>query len=235
MSISQTYRGYTAAEAPLDARIQFIRRTYLHLTGAIGTFVALSAMFYQAGIGEAIVRALSGSQMFWLLILGGFVVVGYVAQAMARSQAGIGMQYAGLGLYSAAEALIFTPLIWIAAKGYPGVLPTATLVTLLTFGALSVYVLVSNKDFSFLGPAIVMVSMVALGLIIASALFGFSMGIWFSGAMILLACGSILFSTSKVLHQYRTDQPVAAALELFAALALLFWYVLRIFMEMNRR
>jgi uncharacterized protein len=46
-----------------------------------------------------------------------------------------------------------------------------------------------------------------------------------------LASGYILYNTSNVLHHYRTDQHVGAALELFAALALLFWYVLRIFMS----
>jgi FtsH-binding integral membrane protein len=31
------------------------------------------------------------------------------------------------------------------------------------------------------------------------------------------------------LHHYRTDQHVAAALALFASVALLFWYVLQLF------
>jgi FtsH-binding integral membrane protein len=46
--------------------------------------------------------------------------------------------------------------------------------------------------------------------------------------MILFASGAILYSTSKVMHEYETHQHVAAALELFAAVALLFWYVLRV-------
>jgi FtsH-binding integral membrane protein len=33
------------------------------------------------------------------------------------------------------------------------------------------------------------------------------------------------------LHHYRTDQYVAAALALFASVALLFWYVLQLFMN----
>ena len=33
----------------------------------------------------------------------------------------------------------------------------------------------------------------------------------------------------------RTDQHVGAALELFASVALLFWYVLRLLMSLNRR
>jgi len=235
MSVSQTYRGYVAAEAPLDERIQFVRRTYLCLSCAIGAFVAISVLFYQAGVGLTIARAIAASPMGWLLVLGGFVVVGYMAQAMARSRSGPGTQMAGLALYAAAEALIFSPLIWIAAQVAPGALPTAALLTLLTFGSLSIYVLVSNKDFTVLGPAIFMASIIALGVIVAGVIFGFNLGIWFSGAMILLAAGSILFTTSKVLRYYPVDQPIAAALELFAAVALLFWYILRIVMELQRR
>ena len=43
-----------------------------------------------------------------------------------------------------------------------------------------------------------------------------------------LACGFILYDTSNVIHRFRTDQHVAAALELFASLAYLFYHVLRI-------
>ena len=50
----------------------------------------------------------------------------------------------------------------------------------------------------------------------------------FCGALVILACGFILYDTSNVLHHYRTDQHVGAALELFASLALLFYYILRI-------
>ena len=56
----------------------------------------------------------------------------------------------------------------------------------------------------------------------------------FSYAMIALACGYILYDTSNVLHNYRTDQYVAAALALFAAVMLLFWYVLRILLDRRR-
>jgi FtsH-binding integral membrane protein len=49
--------------------------------------------------------------------------------------------------------------------------------------------------------------------------------------MIVLASGYILYDTSNVLHRYRTDQHVAAALALFASVAILFWYVLRLFMS----
>jgi FtsH-binding integral membrane protein len=49
--------------------------------------------------------------------------------------------------------------------------------------------------------------------------------------MIVLASGYILFYTSNILRHYRTDQHVAAALALFSAIALLFWYVVRLILQ----
>ena len=64
-----------------------------------------------------------------------------------------------------------------------------------------------------------------------SILFGFNLGNLFAGVMIALAAAYILYYTSNVLHHYRLDQYVAASLALFAAVALLFWYVLQLFMS----
>ena len=72
--------------------------------------------------------------------------------------------------------------------------------------------------------------LVALGIIMLSIFMGFSLGLFFSGAMVLLASASILWSTSNIIPHYGTEQYVAASLGLFASVALLFWYVLRILM-----
>ena len=70
---------------------------------------------------------------------------------------------------------------------------------------------------------------------ISGVIFNFDLGFFFSGLMIGLASAYILYDTSNVLHRYRTEQYVAAALALFASVALLFWYILRLMMELNRR
>jgi FtsH-binding integral membrane protein len=49
--------------------------------------------------------------------------------------------------------------------------------------------------------------------------------------MVALAGGAILYDTSNVLHHYPEDRYVAAALELFASVALMLWYVLRLFLS----
>ncbi|MDP7347421.1 MAG: Bax inhibitor-1 family protein, partial [Phycisphaeraceae bacterium] len=143
------------------------------------------------------------------------------------------LQYAGLSLYVVAQAIIFVPLIYIGLQ-YNGVIETAALITVLLFFGLTFVVFLTRKDFSFLRGILIFAGIAALGLIVCSIIFGFSLGLVFSVVMVSLACGYILYDTSNVLHHYRIGQHVAAALALFASVALLFWYVLRIVIGMNR-
>jgi len=115
------------------------------------------------------------------------------------------------------------------------VIPTAGILTLLLFAALTAIAFVTKKDFSFLGGILMIGGFVALGVIICSAIFGFQLGLFFSAIMVLFAAGAILYDTSKVMHYYQPGQHVAASLELFASVALLFWYILQIVMSMSRR
>jgi len=62
-------------------------------------------------------------------------------------------------------------------------------------------------------------------------LIGFNLGTYFSMAMIGFAGASILYDTSKILKTYPEDRYIAAALELFASIALMLWYVLRFFLS----
>lgn len=231
----QYYGGMSAVEAPAEARLAFIRRTYLHVAGAMFAFVAISALLYQAGVSEAILRFVAAMPFSWLLILGGFALLGWMAKALAHNAQSMGMQYGGLALYVVAESLIFAPLFFLANTVAPGVLPKAAGLTLAVFAGLSFYVLTTKKDFSFLRTALVIGSWASLAIIVLGVFLGWNLGLWFSVAMIALACGAILYTTSNVQHEYRTDQYVAAAIELFAAVALLLWYVIRLLMELNRR
>ncbi len=157
-----------------------------------------------------------------------------IAQAWARSETSSALQYAGLGLFVVAEAVIFLPLMYIAAY-YCGdtVIPTAGILTLTVFGGLTLSVFITRKDYSFLGPILCVASFIALGVIVAGILCGFNLGLFFAFAMVALMSGYILYDTSNVMLHYRTDQHVAAALALFASIATLFYYILYIVMMLN--
>lgn len=221
--------GVVAAQATAVERAAFIRRTYAHLLGAVLAFVGLEAFLFQTGAANLIMRVLPMGGLGWLIVLAGFMAVGWIGRKWAHEGGDQTQQYLGLGIYVIAEALIFVPLLWYAARfAGPDTIPAAAVYTGLIFTGLTGTVLLTRKDFSFLGPILGIAGMVALGVIVCSLLFGFSLGNVFAGVMVAFAAGYILFHTSQILHQYPTNAYVGAALALFASVALLFWYVLRI-------
>ena len=222
-------REVPVASLDVSTRAAFIMRTYLHLLGAILAFVAVEMYLFESGLAESIAEALLGVN--WLLVLGGFIIVGWFASKTAFSTRSMPAQYAALGAFVLAEAIIFVPLLYIAQLYAPGAIESAASVTILGFAGLTAVVYFTRKDFSFLGGILRWGFIVALVLIVASVLFGFHLGTFFSVGMIALAGGAILYDTSNVLNHFPEDRYVGAALELFASVALLFWYVLSLFIS----
>ena len=226
---------YSVAQSPENVRTEFYQKTYLHLAAAIGAFILLEmAIFSIPGIENTVFGMLQG-KFSWLIVLGLFMGASWIANKWATSDTSRPLQYAGLGLYVVAQAIIFLPLL-IMAKTVPGtsnIIGQAAIITLGLFAGLTFVAFTTKKDFSFLGGMLKIGGFVAMGLIVASIFMGFNLGIWFSGAMVLLAGGSILHQTSNMIHHYRSDQYVAASLGLFSSVALLFYYILRILLSMT--
>ena len=208
----------------------FIMRVYGHLLAAITLFTLIEIYFFRSGMAFKITQALMG--VSWLLVLGGFMVSGWLARGMAARAESVGVQYFGLGLYVLAQAIIFAPMLYIADHyAGQGVIRSAAIVTLLGFVGLTAIVFQTRKDFSFLGGLLRWGGVMALVAIASAVIFGFELGTWFSVGMVALAGGAILHDTSNILRYWPNDRYVGASLELFASVALMFWYVLRLFMS----
>ena len=152
----------------------------------------------------------------------------WIASRAAHSARSIGVQYAALAGFVVAEAIIFVPLLAIAFTKAPGAVQSAATVTGIGFAGLTAVAFLSRKDFSFMGAVLRWIAVVSLVAIVAGLIFGFDLGTWFSVGMIALAGAAILYDTSNVIHHFPTDRHVAAALQLFASVALMMWYVLRL-------
>lgn len=215
-------------------RAVFYRKTYAHVALATLLFIIIESVFLSiTPLVEFMLGMLDGWK--WFIVLGLFMFATNYAERVAHSSHDKSTQYLALLLFVVAEALIFIPLIYIALvfgeMNESDVLNQAAITTLALFTGLSAVVLITKKDFSFLRSIITIGSFVALGIIIAGMIFGFNLGLVFSGGMVLLAAAAILYQTSNLVHQYSTDQYVGASLGLFASLMLLFWYILSIFMS----
>ena len=147
----EVYSLQSAADSSLAERSAFIRRTYLHVAGAIAAFALLELFLFEAGYASSIASMMLGSQYSWLIVLGLFMGVSYVADKFARSQTSEGAQYFGLGLFVVAEAIVFVPILFIADSFFPGAIATAGYVTALLVIGLTATVFITKKDFSFLG------------------------------------------------------------------------------------
>jgi FtsH-binding integral membrane protein len=210
-------------------RSQFINRTYMHLLGAIMLFAAVEYWIFSTPYAEQM--ALFMLEKSWLAVLGAFILVSWIASHVAHRVESTGAQYAALGAFVVAEAIIFVPMFYIAMLLGSEIIEAAVLVTLGAFIALTAIAMISGRDFSFLKSFLMWGGLIALGTIVLGIMIGFHLGTYFSMAMIGLAGASILYDTSKILRTYPEDRYIAAALELFASVALMLWYVLRLFLS----
>lgn len=230
----ENFEGNTLVRAASEAdRTAFYKKTYGHVAGGVLLFIFFEYLLLQS---ESIVTFMFSMTdgYKWLLLLGGFMLITTYAESTAMKTADKNKQYLAYAIYAFAQAVIFVPMIAIATmyvENGSEMLQQAALVTLALFTGLTAVVMLTNKDFSFLRAGLTIGFFIALGLIIAGTIFGFNLGLWFSGAMCLLAGGSILYQTSQIKEKYTTEDYIPAALGLFASLMLLFWYILRIFMS----
>ena len=257
-SLPGDLRASANATVGQSDRVRFIRLTYIHLFAAMGVFAGLLAALFKVPalvehVSEPLTRfalgidaegyVTSSARWHWGVVLAVFMVVSWIADYWAQHASSKPLQYAGLLFYVVAEALIFVPLLMIVqfktaeiiAKGGgdPNILRDSAFTTLAIFGALTASVIFSKKDFSFMRSGLAMMSAAAMMMVVLSLVFGFNLGIVFSVAMVVLAAGYILYQTSQVLAHYDPHQYVAASLALFSSVALMFWYVIRIFLRMR--
>lgn len=215
--------------AGVSPRARFISRTYTHLLGAVLGFTAIEVVLFRSGAAATIANAMLGTS--WLLVLGAFMLVSWIASRAAHRAGSLAVQYAALSAFVVAEALVFVPLLYIAEAVAPGAIRSAAMATLFGFAALTAVAFITRKDFSFARGVLVWGGLVALVAIAGATLLGFELGTWFSMGMIAFAGVAILYDTSNVIHHFPEDRYVAASLELFASVALMFWYILRLFLS----
>ena len=218
------------AEALPTERATFIRKTYMHLAGAIAVFAAAEAAVFASGLANSLMQVLRGSSSLMMIVMMVLVFAGSWVSGKMAASGSRSTQYAGLGLYTAIEVLTFIPILWFAANFCKdNVIAKAGVITLVLVAALTAVVFTTRKDFSFMRTGLMIFGFIAFGTVICGLIFGFQLGLWFSALMIMFAAGMILYTTSNILHHYSTENYVGASLELFSSVMLLFYYVLRLF------
>ena len=226
MDYSSPYHYGVVSDAPDQVRAEFIRRVYNLFF--LSMLITVAAAYFAAQ--PAIMPAVLG--MFPALLIGG-LVVGLV---MAFTQHKPGINVAMLVLYSVIQGAIAGPLLLLLNRFAPGIPLQAAVLTVTVFGGLSFYAATSKKDFSFLGGFL---TIAVLGLIVAGIVMFFFqtplLSMIYSIAGILIFSAYVLYDTSNIMHRMGPDQVVGGAISLYLDFINLFWFILRLLMELNRR
>lgn len=226
-------QNHTNSMAPVSSlavadRSEFIWKVYAHVVGGILAFAGIEAYLFSSGVADSI--AIPMTQNFGKVLIA-FMITSWGASHLAHKLESKAAQYAAFAALVVAEAMIFLPMFYIAAAMDPSIIQSAVVVTLFGCAALIATVMITRKDFSFMRGILVWGGFIALGLIGASFLFGWNLGTWFSVGMIGFAGVAVLYDTSNIMHHYPQDKYVGASMALFASIALMLWYVLRLFMS----
>ena len=214
----------------VEDRAEFIWKCYAHVVGALLALVAIETYLFQSGAAKAIAEPMLDSPM---LVLMAFIALSWGASHYAHRLKSITSQYAAFAVFVFAWSLMFVPLLSMALERDTSGSMIESAAGLTVFGcvALIATVMITGKDFSFMRSVLVWGFFIALGLIGASFLFGWNLGTWFSVGMIGFAGVAVLYDTSNIMHHYPEDKYVAASMALFASIAMMFWYILRLIMN----
>ncbi len=224
--------GNTTVPAGLqsaEVRTAFMGRVYARLVAGVAAFVLIELYLFTSGLAVAITEFIFSTS--WLLILGGFMVVSWLANSVALRATTPGSQWGGYLLLVAANALIFAPMLVIAEVQVPGTVAAAGQYSISGFVILSVIAHRSARDFTWLGATLRWFGVLALVAIVIAVVTGSALGTWFSLAMIGFAGAAILYETQVILRETPPGRETVAAMALFSSLALMFWYVLRLLMS----
>jgi len=213
-----------------ETRSTFIWKCYAHVVGALFALVGIEVYLFSSGAAYPIAQTMMQSP---IAVLIGFIALSWGAGHVAHRLESTAAQYAAFGAYVVLWAVMFVPLLAVALAMDPSgtMIQSAAGVTVVGCVGLIATAMITGKDFSFLRGILVWGFFIALMLIGASWLFGWNLGTWFSVGMIAFAGVAVLYDTSNIMHHYPENRYVAASMALFASIAMMFYYILRLFMS----
>ena len=216
-------RGITpAASVTTSDRLVFIKKVYSLLAMSMGT----AAVGAYLGSGPLLLLVAPNMMLFFILQ----IALIFFASFAARKP---GLNMVALFSFTTVSGLTLGPLLYQVG---PSIAAEAFALTAITFAGLSMYVVYSKKDFSFMSGFLMtgLIVLVVGGLLnmffIQSGMMHFVM----SGASVLLFSGFILYDTSNILRYYGTDEHVSATLALYLDVLNLFIALLSILGIMGR-
>lgn len=206
----------TVEQEGAEARREFIQKVYAHLLVGLMVF---------SGVTWAMMKSplvWSGDEPGFLCTMPGWITcfVGMVGLQLMYgrlfSSASLKVHYIAFGLTIALQGAFCAPLFWFAQHISDTILRDAFFITTAGFGGLTAIPFLTKKDFSFMGGMLYTATFILMAVGIMSIFFGpFNMGLFWSGAVVLLFSGWVLYHTSQIQRHLPLTAYVFGATMLF--------------------
>ncbi|MET3118879.1 modulator of FtsH protease [Undibacterium sp. GrIS 1.8] len=204
------------SDSNVDASHKVLRNTYMLLSMTL-LFSALTA-------AASIAFALPNPGMIITLV--GYFGLLFLTNKFRNSGLGILFVFALTGFMG----LTIGPIIshYLGMAGGAGIVMSAMGLTGAIFLSLSAYVLVSKRDFSFMGGFLMIGMLVAFVASLGAIFFQIpALSLTISAAMVLLMSGMILFETSNIIRGGETNY-IMATVSLYVTILNLFLSLLQL-------
>jgi modulator of FtsH protease len=203
-----------------EERATLVRRTYgLVFVSVIVTAVGVAFGFTQPALMQAV------AQHPFITMIAMFAPLWMAMQSRRVFPRNLILTL----LFTFIEGIWISPFLFMAERGSPGIVGQAGLLTLSTFGVLSLYAVMSKRDFSAWGSFFI----VGLWVLIATSLINMFVGsalgsLWIAGGTVLVFSGLLVFDTWRIVRSgaYGPDDYVPAAVNIYLDLLNLFLAIL---------
>jgi len=132
-------------------------------------------------------------------------------------------------LFTFVEGVYIAPFLLVAEKAAPGVVSQAAVLTLSAFGVLTLYALLSRRDFSAWGSFFMVGLIVLIVASIINAFVGSALGgLWIAAVGVMIFAGLLVFDTWRIVRSgmYGQDDYVLAAVSIYLDLLNMFLFIL---------
>ena len=203
----------SAATASVEERMAFLKKVY-----GLLTLTLISA----AGAAYVGTSFITPGMLLPLFI----VEIGLIFFALAvRRKPGLNLF--ALFAFTTVSGLTLAPVMMVYDMA---VIQEALVLTVLIFGGLTLYVVTSKRDFSFLGGFLITgLIVIIVGSLLNAFIFQSPMTEFIiAGGGVILFSGFILYDTSNILRKYDVEDYTSATLSLYLDILNLFLFLLRL-------
>jgi modulator of FtsH protease len=203
-----------------EQRATLVRRTYsLVFASVIVTIIGTSVAMTQ----EALL--VSAARHPFITMILAMVPLWMAMKTRDSAPRALGFVF----LFNLVMGVAIAPIIYLYSRNEPGIVSQAGILTLSTFGVLTLYAWISRRDFSAWGSFLIVGLWVLIGASVLNIFFhNQTSGLWIAGVGVLIFSGLLVFDTWRLRNVYGPDDYVPAAVQIYLDLLNMFLFVLQL-------